>query len=872
MFLITRTLEEDKGIGFTLAPASSWVAGDDTRHALWVLLGAVTFLLLIACLNIANLLLARGTARQREIAVRIALGAGRARLMRFVMMESVLLSAFGASLGLVLAYGTVHALQYGPWRSKAFRAWPTPASIRGCSVLQVLIAAVTGVLSGLAPAMQTPASGTATAMRDGDHQTGSREQGRLRSALVTAEVAISFLLLVGAGLLIRSFSELMNVNRGFRTENRLVFSVSMPGSYYENGAGKRFLDLFFERLSTVPQVLAAGSVNERPVEGGDPGMSIDSVAAHRDPGQSAPPWAGWRIVSPGYFNAVGLPLLEGRAFDERDKPVWAERGQPDPQRRVVISQRLAKLLFQNEDAIGRRVLLWKGQSNREAEVVGVVADSRERGLTAGPALTVYLPYGRNALTPEFVLHTRGNPLAVASTVRAIATSLDPNLPVADVRSFDEIVHRSVAPERLNAILLTVFGGLALLLASTGIYGVLAYSMNRRTPEIGLRVALGASRRNILKLTFSQGMTPALLGIALGALGAWWLSRYLGALLFGVKPFDALTYAAVALLLLATALLACLVPGPSCHAHRSGSGAAHRIICILIFCVKMTRRILLTGIAGMTAARALAQQDPYSGKKKVLAIGDVHTGYQHDSVSHALATIERLGRESGLFVTYIRTDTQLVTRDKIYGTGRYAAPPEGTRGVNAKNLNYFDAIFFYGLGEEELSDKQKADLLSFVHDDGKGFVGAHSAIDAFFSWPEYGEMLGAYFDNHPWGVLDAPIIVEEPSFPGMKQFPGEFVTRDEIYVPTNAPYSRDKVDVLARLDTSKVDLKVKDLHRTDGDLPVAWVKKYGKGNVFYSTLGHPDEAWDNKGIQEMYLEAITWALGLTSYTPRPHPLS
>jgi hypothetical protein len=280
---------------------------------------------------------------------------------------------------------------------------------------------------------------------------------------------------------------------------------------------------------------------------------------------------------------------------------------------------------------------------------------------------------------------------------------------------------------------------------------------------------------------------------------------------------------------------------------------------------MDRRTFLAGVAGAAAAQVVLPQ------KKVLAIGDVHTGYQHESVSHALATIERLGRETGLFITYIRTDTQLITKDKIYGTGRYAAPPKGTRGVNAKNLDYFDAIFFYGLGEEELSDKQKADLLSFVHDDGKGFVGAHSAIDAFFSWPEYGEMLGGYFDNHPWGVFDAPIIVEEPSFPGMRQFPHEFMTRDEIYVPTTASFSREKVDVLARLDASKVDLKVKDLHKTDGDFPVAWVKKYGKGNVFYSTFGHPDEAWDNKGIQTMYLEAIKWALGLTSYTPRPHAM-
>jgi putative ABC transport system permease protein len=551
--------KEDKGIGFAFLTASTWGADDKTRHALWVLLGAVSFLLLIACLNTANLLLARGTARQREIAVRIALGAGRARLMRFVMLESILLSGFGSLLGLAFAYGTLHTLQVLEIRGiprladAALNPW-----VLGFSIL---LAILTGILSGLAPALQTPASGSATTMRDSDHQTGSRRQARLRAALVTGEVALSFLLLVGAGLLMRSFSELMNVNRGFQTENRLVFSVSMPGSYYENGAGKRFLDRFFEQLSRVPQVLAAGAVSSRPVEGGNPGMSIDSISTRRDPAQGAPPWVGWRIVSPGYFHVIGLPLLHGRIFDDRDKPVWAEPGQPDPQRRVVISLRLAKLLFPNDkDVVGRHVSLWKSQSNLDAEVIGVVGDSRERGVASEPTLTVYLPSGRNALTPEFVLHTRGNPLAVVPAVHAIAASLDPNLPLTDVRSFDEVVQRSVSPQRFNAILLALFGGLALLLATTGIYGVLAYSMNRRSAEIGLRVALGASGRNILNLTFSQGMKPALLGILLGGLGAWWLSRYITALLFGIQPFDVLTYFIVAALLLATALLACLLPG------------------------------------------------------------------------------------------------------------------------------------------------------------------------------------------------------------------------------------------------------------------------------------------------------------------------
>jgi putative ABC transport system permease protein len=456
-----------------------------------------------------------------------------------------------------LAYGTLRGLQ-----TMEVKGIPrlADASLNPWVLgFSVLIALLTGVLSGLAPALQTPAGGTGNAMREGDHQTGSREQGRLRALLVTAEVAISFLLLVGAGLLIRSFTELMNVNRGFQTESRLVFSVSMPQSYYHDGVGKQFLDRFFQRLSTVPQVMSAGAVSSRPVEGADTGMGIAAVSTNKSVHPGPPPWAGWRIVSPGYFQAIGLPLLRGRAFDEHDKPIEAERGQPAPPRRVVISQRLAKLLFANEDAIGKHVALW-GNGNLEAEVIGIVADSRERGPASGPTLTVYLPYGRNAVVSEFVLHTRGNPLAVAPTVRAIVARLDPNLPVADVRSFEEVVHRSLSPQRFNVILLTAFSGLALLLATTGIYGVLAYTMNRRTAEIGLRVALGASRADILGITLSQGMRPALVGMLLGALGAWWLSRYLETLLFGIKPFDVFTYVTVAALLLATALIACILPG------------------------------------------------------------------------------------------------------------------------------------------------------------------------------------------------------------------------------------------------------------------------------------------------------------------------
>jgi uncharacterized protein len=288
-----------------------------------------------------------------------------------------------------------------------------------------------------------------------------------------------------------------------------------------------------------------------------------------------------------------------------------------------------------------------------------------------------------------------------------------------------------------------------------------------------------------------------------------------------------------------------------------------------------RRRLLGGIAAVAASGVLstieskAQQAVAIKPKRLLAIGDVQTGYQHDSVSHALATIEHLGRSTGTFTTTIRTDSQLITKSKVWGTGKYAAPPAGTNGTNAKNLDYYDAVFFFGVGEGSLSAEQKADLLAFVHDDGKGFIGAHTAIDAFYSWPEYGEMVGGYFDNHPWGVTDGTVIVEEPGFSGFGKLGPSFAIRDEFYATTPEPYSRSKVDVLASLDVSKMDLTVKGMHRVDHDFPVAWAKTYGKGNVFWSTFGHTDEAWDDPRVQGIYMGAIRWALGLETYLPKPH---
>ena len=257
-------------------------------------------------------------------------------------------------------------------------------------------------------------------------------------------------------------------------------------------------------------------------------------------------------------------------------------------------------------------------------------------------------------------------------------------------------------------------------------------------------------------------------------------------------------------------------------------------------------------AGVLLAASCMAQTP-AHRKQLLAIGE-EKGYRHEAVSHALATIERLGRDTGIWDTTIRTDTEALTKKKLE--------------YNAKNLNDFDAVLFYTGGTLEMDDQQNKDFLSFIHEDGKGFIGVHSATITFTQWPEYGEMIGGYFDEHPWGTFEAPIIVEDPNFPGMSQWPREFTITDEIYQIKS--FSRERCRVLMRLDASKLDLNNPRVHRTDRDFAVTWAKMYGKGRVYYSTLGHVSENWDNPKFQQMYVEAIKWALGLidADVTARP----
>jgi type 1 glutamine amidotransferase len=276
-------------------------------------------------------------------------------------------------------------------------------------------------------------------------------------------------------------------------------------------------------------------------------------------------------------------------------------------------------------------------------------------------------------------------------------------------------------------------------------------------------------------------------------------------------------------------------------------------------VRLTRILSLLALIAVVSCTVVLEnharaQTPAPKIKRILIIGETK-GFQHDSVSNAMGTLWKMGHDSGLWEAYLRTDCQLITKKK----------PD----MNAKNLNYFDAIVFASTtGELSMDDSQKADMLSFIHDEGKGFVGIHAALDTFYKWPEYGEMIGGWFDQHPWGTFNAPIILEDPNFPATKQFPKSFVKKDEIY--QSKSWSRDNVNVLLRLDENKLDYNNLRVHRTDHDFAVAWSKTYGKGRVFYSTLGHTNEAWDDPQIQQMYFEAVKWVLGMTEGSTASHP--
>jgi predicted permease len=543
--------EADAGMGIRLEGSETWLTDSSTRRALWILLGAVGFLLLIACANLANLLLAQATGRSRETAIRAAVGASRGRLLRQGLTESVFLSLLGAGLGLAVAAVGLRGL-------RALDPGDIPrlaeVEINGWVLAFTLVAGVlTGVATGLVPALQARAVQAAAALRSGGAgAVGARGLKRLRDALVAVEVALSLTLLVGAGLLIRSFTGLLDVDTGFQVENRLVASVSLPQSYGPEETAT-FLRQFLDGVRSIPQIRDVGAVSTRPVTGESTGLGI---VRPDDPNpEGGIPWATWRLVTPGYFAAMGLPLRRGRLFDETD--VVREGGEAGAD--IVISERLAQLLWPGEDPIGRTALLWAGQEDRPGRVVGVVGDMRERGLDVDPTLAVYIPYYGIPWPPSFVVHTAGDPTAVVPALRAALAEVDPSLPLSRISTLEDLLGRSLAGRRFILALVGVFAALALLLAMAGVYGVQAYAVAVQTPEIGVRVALGASHAEVMGRIVRRAMRPAVLGIGVGLAGAFGLSRLMESLLFGVTASDPLSYGGAAGVLAATALLSCWLP-------------------------------------------------------------------------------------------------------------------------------------------------------------------------------------------------------------------------------------------------------------------------------------------------------------------------
>jgi putative ABC transport system permease protein len=512
-------------------------------------MGAVGVLLLIACVNVTNLLLARAAVRVRDSAVRTALGATRADLIRERVTESLVLSAAGAALGWLLAIGmlqVIKAVDPGgiPRLSQvSLNAWA--AGVAAASAF------IVGVVTGLVPAMRAPHVDVAPVLGPGQRRAiGDRGQDRLRAVFVGAEVALSLMLLVGAGLLVRSLAQVLTVDRGFQTERRLLATISIPRTYGEARMAQTVSDLL-SRLEAVPELVSVAAVSGRPLSGGSTGLGI-AAADRPDPGEAVP-WATWRIVTKDYFKTMGLPIAAGRGFTDQDmigKP-W----------RAIISQRTADLLWPGENPIGRTAILWKGQAEQQGEVIGVVGNMRERGLEADPTLAVYFPAG-GALavgTLQLVMHTRSEPLSVAPAVRAVVGSVDPSLPVSSIRTLEDIVSSSVATRRFTMLLLVTFAGLALVLALAGVYGVLAYSVARRTSEIGVRLTLGAQPGRLLRMVVLRGMRPVLIGMAIGAGATFWSSRLMTTMLFGVEPNDPTTFVVVGGALALTGLVACYVP-------------------------------------------------------------------------------------------------------------------------------------------------------------------------------------------------------------------------------------------------------------------------------------------------------------------------
>jgi predicted permease len=534
-------------------PLQEWVVGETVRIALLVLMGAVGFVLLIACVNVANLLIARAAEREHEIAVRRALGAGRADLLRQLLAESFLLAALGTVVGVLLARWGI-GLLVASIPDDVVRL--DSVSLDGTVLLFVsAVAALSALVFGILPTLVASRTELTHSLNEvGRSFAGGRATKRARSALVVAEVTLSLILLVGAGLMIRSLTAVIQRDPGVRVDNMLMLSIRLPGERYPE---KELVDRFFldvtERIGELQGVESATSLLSLPLGA----STFNLFRAHLEEGQPEPPAgpeyaAQWNAVMPGYFRTMGIPVLQGRAFTDRDTI--------DSEPVMIISQSFANEMFPDRDPIGIRVRSWRDE-NLLRTVVGVVGDVRQQGMGSDYNNFVYVPRLQQAgLTPQaIVVHTTAEPLGLVSAIRGVIWNEDPDLPISNIQTMQQAASDSLAGEKMIARLMAVFAFVALVLAAVGLYGLISYSVTQRTREIGLRMALGADSGSVLSSVIWQALTLALIGMVIGLGASFALSRVVASLLYDISPVDPITYVAVALVLLAVAVAASLVP-------------------------------------------------------------------------------------------------------------------------------------------------------------------------------------------------------------------------------------------------------------------------------------------------------------------------
>jgi putative ABC transport system permease protein len=541
--------EADKGWGAVVIPLQEDLVGD-TRPALLVLFGAVGFVLLIACANVANLMLARGANRQKEIAIRIALGAARARIVRQLLSESILLAVAGGLLGLLLA-----GLGGGLLVRLSADSLPNPGEIgidRWALGFTLLISFASGIAAGIAPAFQFSKADTSETLKQGTGRSGvGAVKQRTRKVLVISEVALSLVLLIGAGLMIRSFWKLQHVDPGCNISNTLTMSIGLSPKYSEPRQWVAFFDRALEQVGALPGVVSVGGTSTLPLAGGGSTQPY-TVEGRPEAVVAEQPMALTRYINLDYFPTMGIPLRQGRFFTEQDR----EGSRPV----IIISETMARQLWPGESPVGKRLTPSFHKEQGSREVVGVVGDVKAQGLDAEAAPMMYMPY-KQAPRPFLTLVAR-TAAAPQNYIQAISKTIygvDKEQAITNVRTMEQVLRDSLSGQRFNMTLLIVFAALALTLAAVGVYGVMNYSVALRRRELGIRIALGAQGVDVLRLILGQGLTLTLMGVVAGLAAAYWLTRLMESLLYGVTATDILTFVSVSAVLVAVGLLASYLP-------------------------------------------------------------------------------------------------------------------------------------------------------------------------------------------------------------------------------------------------------------------------------------------------------------------------